>query len=128
MAGNVEDAAVNLRRALGWQVVAGLVGVAGAAWGFGVAASAGVAYGVALAMLLAALLGRRVVAASGCKPQQGQRMLYAGAAGRFVLVLLALTLAWLLGLHLLAVAAGMLLAQIAIFAFAAKHARRNWMN
>lgn len=46
---------------------------------------------------------------------KGQRLLYATAAVRFVLVLLLLMLAYRLGLHLLLAAAGMLAAQIAVY-------------
>ena len=118
-------AALNLRQALFSQVVAGLVGLVVAVWMFGVSAAAGVAYGVALSMLVAVLLGRRLAAAAECAPERGQRMLYAGAAGRFALVLMALAAAWAFGLHLLAVAAGMLTAQLAMFVYAARHARRS---
>ena len=53
--------------------------------------------------------------------ENGRRLLYTGAVFRFVGVLVALLLAYGLGLHLLAVAGGMLLAQIALFAYAASH-------
>jgi len=53
--------------------------------------------------------------AAGLDVREGQRLLYATAAMRFVLVLLLLLLAYRLGLHLLLVAAGMLAAQVAVY-------------
>jgi len=100
--------------------------MAAATWFFNVGIAFGVGFGVLVAMFSALLLGRRIDAAVVAQPEIGQRMLYAGAVLRFVAVLLALFLAYWLGLHLLAVAAGILLAQIAMFAYAARHARRSF--
>jgi len=97
-----------------------------AAWFFNVGIAFGVGFGVLVAMLTAVLLGRRIDAAAMAQPELGERMLYAGAVLRFVAVLLALLLAYWLGLHLLAVAAGMLLAQVAMFVYAAKSARQGF--
>ncbi len=115
-----------IRTALCWQLGAGLAGMAAAVWFFDVGVALGLGFGVLVAMFSALMLGRRIDAAASAQPEIGQRMLYAGAVARFVTVLLALLLAYWLGLHLLAVAAGMLLAQVAIFAYAARHARQSF--
>jgi len=78
----------------------------------------GVGFGVLIVMCSTVLLARRIHGAADADPESGQRMLYAGAVSRFVLVLASLVLAYGLGLHLLAVAGGMLLAQAAMFFYA----------
>lgn len=79
----------------------------------------GLGFGVLIIMLTTILLGRRLQGAAATDPESGRRMLYAGAVMRFVLVLVALVAAYGLGLHLLAVAVGMALAQTAMFFYAA---------
>lgn len=78
----------------------------------------GVGFGVLIVMGSTVLLARRIHGAADADPESGQRMLYAGAVSRFMLVLVSLVLAYGLGLHLLAVAGGMLLAQGAMFFYA----------
>jgi len=72
-------------------------------------------------MLNSFFLATRCQRAGEADKANGQRLLYTGAVLRFLGVLAALFLAYGLGLHLLAVAGGMLLAQIALFAYAASH-------
>lgn len=112
-----------IRTALLWQLGAGLPGMLAAALCYGVKMALGVGFGVLIIMLTTILLGRRLHGAVAAGPEGGRRMLYAGAVIRFVLVLAALALAYGLGLHLLAVAAGMLLAQMAMFFYAASGLR-----
>jgi len=109
------------RAVLYWQAGAGLAGMAVVALWFGNALALGLAYGVLLSIINSAWLIRRIEHAASLDPEHGQRLLYSGAAFRFAGVLAALLLAYGLGLHLLAVAGGMLLAQIASFAYAASH-------
>jgi len=52
---------------------------------------------------------------NGLSVEAGQRSLYAGAAIRFVSLIVGLLLAYAMGLHLLLVAAGMFVAQTVIF-------------
>ncbi len=109
--------------ALFWQLGAGLAGMLVAVLCCGPRVSLGVGFGVLMTMLTTTLLGRRLQGAASTDPESGRRMLYAGAVMRFVLVLVALVVAYKLGLHLLAVAAGMLLAQLAMFAYAVRGLR-----
>ncbi|MDX8392701.1 MAG: ATP synthase subunit I [Mariprofundaceae bacterium] len=115
-----------IRIALFWQLGASVPAVLATTWVFGVGIASGVMFGVFVTMLSTVLLGRRIEAAAQAQPEAGQRMLYAGAVVRFIAVLVALVLAYGLGLHLLAVAAGMLLAQLAMFVYAAKTARQGF--
>jgi len=109
----------SIRTALLWQLIAGLAGVIPAVLLFGLQLAVSLGFGVLISMLNTVMLGRRIHDAAMAEPEAGQRMLYAGAVKRFVLVLTALVLAYFLTLHLFAVAVGMLLAQVAVFAFAA---------
>ena len=86
----------------------------------------GLVYGVALMMLNAWWLARRLAKTEGLDARAGQRSLYLGAAMRFVALLAALLLAHLLGLHLLAVAGGMLLAQAVVFICALLGFRKDY--
>lgn len=83
-------------------------------------------YGIALMMLNALWLMRRLERTKGLDAEAGQRSLYLGAAVRFVALLAGLLLAHLLGLHLLAVAAGMLLAQTVVFVCALLGYRKDY--
>jgi len=73
------------------------------------------AYGLGLMAANAMVLVSVVGWASKQEAKAGQRGLYAAAAARFVVVLAMLALAYGLGLHLLVVAAGMLVAQLAVY-------------
>lgn len=112
-----------VQKALLWQFGAGLLAMLAAVLCFDVKAALGVGFGVMIIMLSTILLERRIHRAAATDPDSGQRMLYAGAVMRFVLVLTALVVAYGLGLHLLAVAVGMVLAQVAMFFFAASGLR-----
>jgi len=84
-----------------------------------------VLYGVGLGLVNGYLLARRIEKASGMEMMSGQRVIYAGAVVRFVGVLAALGIAHWLGLHLLAVAGGFLVAQIASFGHGLSRARQG---
>ncbi|GMQ99531.1 MAG: hypothetical protein BMS9Abin18_0349 [Zetaproteobacteria bacterium] len=109
------------RGVLFWQAVAGLAGSVAVVIWLNAALMLSLAYGVLLTMLSSFFLAARCQRAGEADKANGQRLLYTGAVLRFVGVLVALLLAYGLGLHLLAVAGGMLLAQIALFAYAASH-------
>jgi len=111
-----------------WQAVAALWVGLGIAFWLGMMSMLAFAWGVVLAMVSGYFLARRVSQAAVTEARRGQRLLYAGAVWRFLGVLAGLVLAWGLGLHLLLVAAGMLLAQVVMFAVAALDARRAAMN
>jgi len=111
-----------IRGVLCWQMVAGLAGSMVVVMLLGPMLMLSLAYGVLLTMLNSFLLASRVRRACEADKASGQSLLYAGAVTRFTGILAALLLAYGLGLHLLAVAGGMLLAQIALFAYAASHA------
>jgi len=114
-----------VRGTLVWQAVAGLAGsVAAGVWLGGLLALS-VAYGVLLMVLNNFFLAGRIGLAGEADKVDGQRLLYSGAVSRFLGMLAALLLAYGLGLHLLAVAGGMLLAQIALFTYAASHVSSN---
>jgi len=111
-----------IRGVLCWQAVAGLAGSIAVAIWFDAVLMLSLAYGVLLTMFNSFFLASRVQRAGEADKVNGQRLLYTGAVLRFLGMLAALLLAYGLGLHLLAVAGGMLLAQIALFAYAASHA------
>jgi len=111
-----------IRGALLWQAAAGLAGSIAIAIWFNAVLMLSLAYGVLLTMLNSFFLAVRCQRAGEAGKVNGQRLLYTGAVLRFAGVLVALLLAYGLGLHLLAVAGGMLLAQVALFAYAASHA------
>ena len=75
-------------------------------------------YGVALMVANGMWLAYRLGKVRDLDVRAGQGSLYAGAAMRFVALLAGLLLAQLFGLHLLVVAAGMFVAQLALFVFA----------
>jgi len=114
-----------VRATLRWQALAGAVVALATALRWGAAHGLGVAYGVTLALVNGWWLARRIVHAGTLEPAAGQRVLYAAAAARFLALLAALALAHLLGLHLLAVAAGLLLAHVVAFVYAAGRQRRG---
>ena len=60
-------------------------------------------------------LAVRLEKTNGLNVEAGQRSLYAGAAIRFVSLIVGLLLAYAMGLHLLLVAAGMFVAQTSVF-------------
>ncbi|HXH73087.1 MAG TPA: ATP synthase subunit I [Mariprofundaceae bacterium] len=73
------------------------------------------AYGLVLMAANAMVLVRVVSRASRQEARTGQRLLYGMAVARFLAVLALLAVAYRLGLHLLYVAAGMLVAQVAVY-------------
>jgi len=82
-------------------------------------------YGVAVMAGNAWWLARRLDGTNGLDVYAGQRSLYAGAALRFIALIAVLLLAHLIGLHLLAVAAGMFVAQAVVFISAMKEFKRE---
>lgn len=110
---------VGVRSTLRWQALAGLAAAAAVAWLRGAGLGLAVAYGVALALANGWWLARRIELAGKLELAAGQRVLYVAAAARLLALLAALGLAHVLGLHLLAVAAGLLLAYVVAFAYAA---------
>jgi len=116
------------RKVLFWQVIAGMLGSAVIAICSGAALSIGFAYGVLLMMLNGVFLAARVRRASAADSENGQRLLYAGAVLRFMGVMVALMLAYRLGLYLLVVAAGMLVAQVTLFIYAARHVHDSYVK
>ena len=121
-----EESSSSVQIALLWQLGSGLLAMLAAALFYDLKVALGVGFGVMIIMLSTILLGRRIHSAAATDPESGQRMLYAGAVMRFVLVLTALVMAYGLGLHLLAVAVGMVLAQVAMFVFAASALRTQF--
>ena len=111
-----------------WQGLIALAVSLGLGLWMGAMVVASFVWGAALAMASGYFLARRVTQAAAADRPRGQRLLYAGAVWRFLGVLAGLVLAWGLGLHLLVVAAGMLLAQVVMFVVAALDARRAAMN
>ncbi len=110
-----------IRGVLFWQAVAGVVGSVAVAIWFNAVLVLSLACGVLLTMFNGFFLACRIRHAGGVDGENGTRLLYTGVVFRFVGVLAVLLLAYGLGLHLLVVAGGMLLAQIALFAYAASH-------
>lgn len=82
-------------------------------------------YGVALMMVNGWWLAKRLEKTKGLDVQAGQRSLLAGAALRFAALIAGLALGFLIGLHLLAVAAGMFVAQVVVFFSALKEFKRD---
>jgi len=111
-----------IRGTLFWQAIAGLAGSVAVAIWLNTVLALSLAYGVLLIMLNSFFLATRCQRAGEADKVNGQRLLYTGAVLRFLGMLAALLLAYGLGLHLLAVAGGMLLAHIVLFAYAASHA------
>ncbi len=115
---------VGVHGVMRWQFLAGLAGSVATYLILGVALALSLVYGVLLTMFSSFFLAARCRRAGEADKTGGQRLLYSGAAMRFLGVFAALLLACWLGLHLLAVAGGMLLAQLALFIFAASHTGR----
>ena len=109
----------NVRATIKWQLIFGLVAAVGAAIWLGPLFGLAVLYGAAFAVANSLWLARRVERAAVLDQVAGQRVLYLGAVLRFVALLCGLVLAHLLGLHLLAVAGGLLVAQLALFGYPA---------
>lgn len=110
-----------VRQTLRWQILLGCAVAIATTMLMGMAFGLGVAYGVALAVINGYWLAKRISRAASLDQVAGQRVLYVAAAARFLALLAALAAAQLLGLHLLAVAAGLLLAHAVAFTYAAAH-------
>lgn len=109
----------NVRTTIWKQVIFGLVAAVGVSIWLGPWLGLAVLYGAVFTALNSLWLARRVERAAALDPVTGQRVLYLGAVLRFVALLGILILAHLLGLHLLAVAGGLLVAQLAVFGYPA---------
>jgi len=114
---------IGVRNAVRWQTACGFIAACVVGFEFGLIPGLSAAYGVMLSLLNGLWLTKRLERVQTMDSPGGQRSLYAGAAILFIGFLVALILAIVLGLHLLAVAGGLLLAQIAMFVYAAGRAR-----
>ncbi len=104
-----------LRNILRLQIVVGVVGaLALVVFGYFLFA-ASFFCGVVMMAVNGWWLAARLEKTNGLSVEAGQRSLYAGAAIRFVSLIVGLLLAYAMGLHLLLVAAGMFVAQTVIF-------------
>ena len=112
-------------RILRSQVVAGVFGFAVLALFGQMAYALALLYGLLLMAGNAWWLARRLENTRGLDVEASQRSLFAGASLRFVALLAGLLMAHLIGLHLLAVAAGMFLAQTVVFITAAKEFKKE---
>ena len=112
-----------VRGTVRWQCISGLVAATVVIIWRGVMPGLAVAYGAGVGVLNALWLARRVARAAGVDPVAGQRILYLGAVLRFLGLIAALTVAHALGLHLLAVAGGLLVAQLAVFGYPAARSK-----
>jgi len=74
-------------------------------------------YGIGLMVVNGCWLAFRLARAGELAAEDGQQLLYVGAAFRFLALIAGLLMAQLLGLHLLVVAAGMFAAQAVLFIF-----------
>jgi len=116
---------IGVRSVVGWQAVSGFIAAGLVGFGFGVIPGLSIAYGVLFSLLNSVWLAKRIERANRMDLSGGQRYLYAGAVVRFLFYLLALVVASAIGLHLLAVAGGLLLAQMAMYAYAIRRARNE---
>jgi len=92
-------------------------------WQGGVMAISFLSGGI-LVSLNSVLLARSVVGSSQVEGADGRGVLYRSAVVRFLLLIVALTGANLMGLHLLAIAAGMFMAYVGGYIYIAKIASR----
>jgi len=112
-----------VRSTILWQCILGLVTAFIVSLWQGLMLGLAIAYGAAVAVLNALWLARRVARAVRTDLATGQRILYLGAVLRFLGLVAALMLAHVLGLHLLAVAGGLLVAQLAVFGYPAARSK-----
>jgi len=110
------------------QLLVAILGGAGAATLFGPMVGMALAYGVLAMMGGSWWLRRRIEQAASLTVEEGRRLLYAAAVQRFIGVLTLLVLAYAIGLHLLAVAAGIFMAQVTVFLFGMRQAMRDRGN
>ncbi len=103
------------------QLVVGVVISAIVAPFFGFVFAGSFLYGALLMGVNSWLMSRRMQAVQGALLSADQRVLYVGAAVRFMLLIVALFVAHLLGMFLLLVALGMFAAQAVLFFI-------MWMN
>jgi len=83
-------------------------------------------YGVAMMIVNALWLSRRLDKTRGMDADSGKRSLYIGAVLRFMALIAGLMLAHLAGLHLLVVAAGVFIAQAVVFVSAIVGFRKEY--
>jgi len=108
-----------VRGTIKWEAILGLMAAIVVALWLGIMPGLAIAYGAGFALLNSLWLARRVEQAARTDKISGLRILYTGAVLRFLALLGALLGAHLLGLHLLAVAGGLLVAQLAVFGYPA---------
>ncbi len=108
-----------------WQGGFGLIlSFALACW-LGLISGVSCLFGVALMFLNNLWLARRIADSGSLDAEGAKRLLYVGAVVRFFVLLIAMLLAYALGLHLLFVAAGIFLAQVVVFVRTALVAKRE---
>lgn len=107
------------------QLLAALLLGSGLAAGLGWKIGISFAFGVLVMLAGGVYLRWRIEQASGLDVEQGRRLLYAAAVQRFAGILILLVLAYAIGLHLLAVAAGIFVAQLMVFVFGLRQAMRD---
>jgi len=104
------------------QLLAALLLGGSAALAMGWMIGISLAYGVLLMCIGGLYLRKRIEQASLLEAEEGKRLLYAAAVQRFGGILVLLVLAYAIGLHLLAVAAGIFVAQLLVFLFGLRQA------
>ncbi len=108
------------------QLLVGAFGASGLVLFNQIEAAASLAYGVVMMVVNAVWLAKRLDRTQGMGAQAGKQSIYAGVALRFLALITALIMAYLAGLHLLMVAAGMFLAQAVIFISALVDVRKEY--
>ncbi len=112
-----------VRGTIRWQCMLGLATAVVVGVWRGAMPGLAVAYGSGVAVANALWLARGVARAACAEEATAQRILYLGAVSRFLGLVAALVLAHVLGLHLLAVAGGLLVAQLAVFGYPAARSK-----
>ncbi|ATX82656.1 ATP synthase I chain [Mariprofundus ferrinatatus] len=97
------------------QLLVGLLGFVVLALFGQIEGALSLAFGVAVMVVNAIWLARRLDRTQGMDIDSGKRSIYTGAVLRFVAMIAALSIAYLAGLHLLFVAAGIFAAQAVVF-------------
>lgn len=108
-----------------WQVALGVAVSFALAYWLGFVLGGSCLFGVALMFLNNLWLARRVADSARLDAKGAKRLLYVGAVVRFFVLLLAMLLAYVFGLHLLFVAAGIFLAQAVVFVRTALASKRE---
>jgi len=108
------------------QMVVGVLGFATLVVADQAGSALSLLYGVAMMVVNSIWLARRLDRTQGLDAGAGKRSLYVGAVLRFAALIAGLMLAYLAGLHLLVVAAGVFLAQAVVFVTALVGIRKEY--